>query len=129
VRRDFQLPEEDEESLNAMGFRWETHREGETQWLLLHDVGFRPGFNHANGSVAIQIPPGYPTAGLDMAYFHPHLARADGQPIRQAQCLQGIDGKQWQRWSRHYEWAPGRHSLSTHIVLIHRWLEAAVLGK
>jgi hypothetical protein len=129
MRRDFQLPEEDEESLTAMGFRWEAHREGGSHWILLHDVEFRSGLNHTKGSVAIQIPSGYPTAGLDMAYFYPHLARTDSQPIRQAQCLQSIDGKEWQRWSRHYPWVPGVHNLSTHIVLIHRWLEAAILGK
>ncbi|HRG56107.1 MAG TPA: E2/UBC family protein, partial [Lacunisphaera sp.] len=71
-------------------------------------------------------PPSYPTAGLDMAYFYPTLARADGKAIGQAQCMQSIDGKQWQRWSRHYTWLPGVHSVSTHIVLIHRWLEAAL---
>lgn len=126
MRREFALPEDDEESLNALGVPWETIREGGGQWLLLHEVEFREGFNHRRGSVAIQIPPSYPTAGLDMAYFYPPLARGDGKTIGQTQCMQPIDGKQWQRWSRHYTWLPGVHSLSTHIVLIHRWLEAAL---
>jgi len=125
MRRQFPLPEDDEESLNALGIPWETIREGGNQWLLLHEMPFREGFNHCTGSVAVQIPPSYPTAGLDMAYFSPHLARVDGKPIGQTQCQQPIDGKQWQRWSRHYSWLPGVHSVSTHIVLIHRWLEAA----
>ncbi len=125
MRREFPLPEDDEESLNALGIPWETIREGSSQWLLLHEMPFHEGFNHRTGSVAVQIPPSYPTAGLDMAYFFPHLARTDGRPIGQTQCQQLIDGKQWQRWSRHYTWAPGVHGVSTHIVLIHRWLEAA----
>ena len=124
MRHEFPLPEDDEESLNALGIPWETIREGSNQWLLLHEMPFREGFNHRAGSVAVQIPPSYPTAGLDMAYFFPHLARTDGRPIGQTQCLQLIDGKQWQRWSRH-SWVPGAHGVSTHIVLIHRWLEAA----
>jgi hypothetical protein len=61
-----------------------------------------------------------------MAYFFPHLTRADGRTIGQTQCHQPIDGKQWQRWSRHYSWVPGVHSVATHIVLIDRWIEAAV---
>lgn len=125
MRHDFPLPEDDEESLKALGIPWETIREGSNQWLLLHEMPFREGFNHRMGSVAVQIPPSYPTSGLDMAYFFPHLARTDGRPIGQTQCLQPIDGKQWQRWSRHYVWVPGVHSVSTHIVLINRWLEAA----
>jgi hypothetical protein len=126
MRHQFPLPEEDEESLNALGLPWETIRDGGGQWLLLHEMGFHQGFNHRQGSVAIQIPPSYPTAGLDMAYFFPHLTKGDGRPIGQTQCMQLIDGKQWQRWSRHYTWVPGVHSVSTHIVLINRWLEAAV---
>jgi hypothetical protein len=125
MRHEFPLPEDDEESLNALGIPWETFREGSNQWLLLHEVRFREGFNHATGSVAVQIPPSYPTSGLDMAYFFPHLTRLDGKPIGQTQCQQVIDGKQWQRWSRHYTWVPGVHGVSTHIVLINRWLEAA----
>jgi hypothetical protein len=125
MRHEFPLPEDDEESLNALGIPWETIREGSNQWLLLHEVRFREGFNHTTGSVAVQIPPSYPTSGLDMAYFFPHLTRLDGKPIGQTQCQQAIDGKQWQRWSRHYTWVPGVHGVSTHIVLINRWLEAA----
>jgi hypothetical protein len=128
MRRDFPLPEEDEESLNALGLSWETIRDGGGQWLLLHEMEFREGFNHRKGSVAVQIPPSYPTSGLDMAYFSPHLSRLDGKPIGQTQCLQPIDGKQWQRWSRHYNWVPGVHSISTHIVLIQRWHEAALVN-
>ena len=126
MRREFPLPEEDEESLNALGRPWETIREGSNQWLLLHEMDFPAGLNHPKGSVAVQIPPSYPTSGLDMAYFHPHLARVDNKPIGQTQCMQPIEGKQWQRWSRHYTWQPGVHSVSTHVVLINRWLEAAL---
>jgi len=126
MRHEFPLPEEDEESLNALGSSWETIRDGGGQWLLLHEMEFCEGIVPRRGSVAIQIPPSYPTAGLDMSYFCPPLARADGQAIRQSQVMQPIDGKQWQRWSRHYTWEPGNHNLSTHIVLIHRWLEAAL---
>ncbi len=126
MRRQFPLPEEDEEGLNALGVPWETIRDGGNQWLLLHEMRFRPGLNHPSGSVAVQIPPSYPTSGLDMAYFFPHLTLSDGRSIGQTQCHQPIDGKQWQRWSRHYSWVPGVHSVATHIVLIDRWIEAAV---
>ena len=126
MRRNFSLPEEDEESLIALSLPWETLTDGGNRWLLLHEMKFPAGYTHGQGSVAIQIPPGYPTAGLDMAYFYPQLSRKDGQALRQCQVQQSIDGKGWQRWSRHYTWLPGIHSVSTHIVLINRWLEAAL---
>ncbi len=127
MRRDFALPEDDVEGLDAMGLEWETVRNGQP-WLLLHNFEFPKGYNHESGSVAIQIPANYPIAQLDMAYFFPHLSRVDGQPIRQANVLQPIIDKQWQRWSRHYGWVPGQHNICTHVVLVRHWLKAALEG-
>lgn len=126
MRRDFILPEEDVEHLDALKIPWETLVEGGNRWLVLHQVRYPSGLNVTEGSVAIQIHPGYPAAPLDMAYFSPHLSRLDGQQIRQASVLQPIDGKQWQRWSRHYGWIPGQHNIGTHLVLVDRWLRVAV---
>lgn len=126
MRRDFALPEDDTDELNGMGLEWETVRDPAGQWLLLHHIEFPTGYNHGRGSVAIQIPSNYPTAPLDMAYFHPHLARLDGQPLRQTDARQRIDGKDWQRWSRHYSWIVGKHNICTHIVLVRHWLTVAL---
>lgn len=126
MRRQFALPEEDVEQLEGLISEWETVREGSGQWLLLHSFKFPSGYNHAQGTVAIQIPGNYPVAPLDMAYFFPHLARCDGQPIRQADVRHRLDGKEWQRWSRHYQWTPGTHNVGTHIVLVRHWLLSAI---
>lgn len=128
MRRDFALPEDDIEGLNGLGPEWETVQDPAGQWFLLHQFELPNGYNHQCASVAIQIPSNYPTAPLDMAYFHPHLARLDGQPLRQVDARQPINGKEWQRWSRHYAWIVGRHNLCTHIVLVRHWLNVA-LGK
>jgi hypothetical protein len=128
MRREFALPEEDVEFLEAFGLPWETIRDGSGQWLLLHKFPYPEGYVIASGSVAISVTSGYPTAKLDMAYFHPALSRNDGQALRQTQVNQQVDCKQWQRWSRHYDWVPGRHNLGTHILLVKHWLLVA-LGK
>lgn len=128
MRRQFALPEDDIECLDAMGLKWETVQNGQP-WLLLHDFVFPKGYNHQAGSVAIQISANYPVAQLDMAYFFPHLARSDGGALRQANVFQPIEGKQWQRWSRHYGWVPGQHNICTHVVLIRHWLDVALEGK
>ena len=127
MRRDFALPDDDIEALDAMGLKWETVRNGQS-WLLLNEFEFPKGYNHESGAVAIQIPANYPVAQLDMAYFFPHLSRLDGKPIRQANVLQPIEDKQWQRWSRHYAWVAGQHNICTHIVLVRHWLRAALEG-
>ena len=126
MRREFALPEDDLEFLENLGLQWESIRDGSGQWLLLHEFPFPEGYIVDNGSVAVSITPGYPSAQLDMAYFHPALSRKDGQALRQTQVTLQIDGKQWQRWSRHYGWVPGQHNLGNHILLVKHWLLVAL---
>jgi hypothetical protein len=65
---------------------------------------------------------GYPLSQLDMFYVYPVIRRADGKHIRQADVIQRIDGRDFQRWSRHRTnanpWVPGKDSLETHIYLV-----------
>lgn len=69
---------------------------------------------------------GYPGAPLDMAYFLPHLAQADGKPINALSPHQ-FDGKVWRRWSRHRNgtnpWIEGEDNLTTHMVYVESWLK------
>jgi len=57
-----------------------------------------------------------------MFYLHPAIRRADGKHIGQADVIQRIDGRDFQRWSRHRTdanpWVPGKDSLETHIYLV-----------
>ncbi len=123
MRRQFFLSEEDTEYLDSLSLGWETIRDGGGHWLFLHTFPLPVGYNLPAASVAINIPSGFPTAGLDMAYFYPALSRLDRIPLKQTQVIQIIDQKQWQRWSRHYTWRPGVDSLPTHVTHIRNWLE------
>ena len=123
-RQEFKLPEDDSVLLDVDGRNWETISGG---WLLVHDFEVPPGYNVSSASVAIQIPSGYPTAALDMAYFYPWLNLANGRQIPCANATLPLDGKSWQRWSRHYSpqnpWLPGEYNITTHLRLVHAWLE------
>lgn len=121
-RRAFSLPEEDQEYLLSLGLPWETIKDGETAWLLLHDHPVPAGYNAGKTTVAVSISRGYPPTALDMVYFKPALARLDGKPIH-ALADQNIDGLTYQRWSRHYGWRAGEDSLITHHLRIKEWLE------
>ena len=125
-RRQFEMPQEDVEYLKSLGLRWETLSESSGMWLVLYEFPVMDGYNTSNTTVAIKIEPGYPRAQLDMAYFYPHLARRDGQPIG-ALTVQSIDGLIFQRWSRHRTpqnpWREGIDNVATHIGLVSFWFK------
>lgn len=137
LRREFDLPEEDEEYLEARGLPWETAVviEGSARalWLFVHDFPIPPGYSpkHEPGSTppatalaGVRVT-GYPGGALDMVYFHPPLRRTDGRAISNLGELT-LDGKQFQQWSRHYTQANpfrvGVDSIGTHLSLVEEWL-------
>jgi len=126
MRKDFQLPEEDVIFLDGLGLSWEAINDHNMQWIIVHDYPVISGYNNEKVSIAVKIETGYPRTQLDMAYFYPALQRLDGKTIN-AICDQIIDGKQFQRWSRHRTptnpWREGVDDLSTHMALISFWFE------
>lgn len=126
MRRQFQLPEEDIIFLDGLGLMWETLNDGGMQWLIINGYPVISGYTLNEVSVGIKIETGYPRAPLDMAYFYPALQRLDGKAIN-ALSFQTIDGKQYQRWSRHRTgqnpWREGVDDISTHLSLVSFWFE------
>lgn len=126
LRRHFELLAEDELFLKEYGLPWETIRDG-SLWVLIHEFPTGGNYNHPHVTAAIRMETGYPNTGLNMVYFFPALARLDGKAIGATQATQQIDGKSFQRWSRHRTaqnpWVAGRDNLGTHIILIEDWLE------
>jgi hypothetical protein len=132
MRRQFQLPEDDIVFLESLGLAWETIVDAGMHWVIIHDYPVHAGYQVTATTVAVKIETGYPRTGLDMAYFHPALTRTDGQPIN-AICPQMIDGKAYQRWSRHRTainpWREGIDDLSTHMSLVSFWFEQEFLKR
>jgi len=125
-RRQFLLPLEDTEHLEARGLAWETINAEGGPWLILHDYSLIPGYNHQKIDIAINIISGYPIAALDMIYVYPALALANGKGIGGLTPRQ-IDGKIWQQWSRHRTaqnpWRAGLDCIATHLALAEWWFE------
>lgn len=125
MRRAFDLPESDREYLGSCGRAWESICDGGSQWLLLHEYPVVTGYNHVTATSALLLAPGYPETQIDMVYFFPHLARADGKSIPSL-SEQQIDGKGFQRWSRHRTsdgpWRAGVDCVGTHLLLVDEWL-------
>lgn len=123
-RRTFDLPETDVEFLNDLGLPWET-LSPPGRWLLINNFPIPEGYNVSTATVALSIDPSYPGSQIDMAYFYPPLSRNDKRGIR-ALASQSIDGKNFQRWSRHRacasEWVMGVDCIATHLSLVTNWL-------
>lgn len=126
LRKQFSLPEEDQEYLNNLNADYETIVERNQRWLILYDFSVPDGYNASKVKAAFKIEPAYPQTQLDMVYFYPALIRQDNKQIK-ALSNQVIDGVNYQRWSRHRTgknpWRPGVDDLSTHITLAKHWLE------
>ncbi|MBQ89783.1 MAG: hypothetical protein CL433_13245 [Acidimicrobiaceae bacterium] len=126
LRREVVLPEDDALHLDARGLPWETVVDGGRQFLLVHDFPLPDGYDARTVTLALMIPPGYPTVQIDMVYFSPAVVRTDRQPIGALATLV-VAGTPFQRWSRHRTgqnpWRPGLDDVSTHLALVEEWLE------
>jgi hypothetical protein len=126
LRRQFALGEEDAAALDSLSLDWETVDDGGGSWVLQHGCPVPTGFRQASVSIAVRLETGYPRTPLDMAYYDPPLSLASGRAIPASEAMQMIDGRPWQRWSRHYSpanpWRPGVDSVATHLVLARDWL-------
>jgi hypothetical protein len=129
IRRQFDLLPKDREFLDEYGLHWETIVDG-SQWVLIHEFPVPIGYNHASVTAAIRVETGYPNTQLDMVYFFPALTRENGTPLPATGAQQPLDGKSYQRWSRHRTpanpWKAGRDDIGTHVILIEDWLDREV---
>jgi Prokaryotic E2 family E len=125
MRREFLLPEDDTNFLEALNHDWETIVSS-GNWVVIKNYPIPEGYNVKEAAIALKIETGYPVSQIDMAYFHPALSRLDGKIIGALTSI-NIDGKQWQRWSRHRTainpWRVGIDNVSTQVGLVENWLE------
>lgn len=126
-RREFDLPGVDVEFLDIHHPNWETIRNAGVNWLLIDQFTVPAGYAVNSTLVALRIESGYPDTQIDMAYFSPPLRRQDGKVIPATESTEAIDGKTFQRWSRHRTaqnpWRPGLDDVSTHIAQVQHWLQ------
>lgn len=125
MRREFSVPEDDQAWLDALGLPYDLSAEGGVLRVVVYKFAVPDGYNVKEVNVNMRIDAGYPDSQIDMAYFFPPLAKANGQTIA-ATSQDFFDSKVWQRWSRHRTpanpWRPGIDNLSTHFELVRDWL-------
>ena len=125
-RRQFKLNQADTEFLDSHYTFWETLVEDKRHWVLIDGFDVPAGYDHDVVSIALLLEAAYPDVQIDMAYFLPGLARADGKNIG-ALTTTSIDQRTWQRWSRHRvgddAWRPGIDNIETHLRYVTSFLE------
>lgn len=121
-RRDFALLEADDAYLDQLGLPWETVVDAGRRWLLIHQYRVPAGYTAGQTLLALEVPPTYPGAEIDMFYTYPPLALASGQPIDCTQIPASIRNIPFNGWSRHRgpgsPWNPTADNVSTHMALV-----------
>lgn len=126
MTRPFELPDGDQEFLDALGLAWEIVDQGKKRGVIVHDFAVPATYRPQTADLMIVIPPNYPTAELDMFWLSPPIERIDGRGLQKL-VAQSLFGRSWQRWSRHRtgrsKWRPGVDCLATHLQLVMSILE------
>lgn len=84
------------------------------------------GYNEVSADLLIRLQAGYPDVPPDMWWFDPRVSLTDGRVIPATDVIEHHLGRQWQRWSRHFEagqWQSGVDGLESFLALVRRELE------
>lgn len=122
LRREFALLPVDVKFLDGTGLSWETVKDGERRWLVVHDYEVFAGYQPTKVTLALDIPKDYPQAQIDMFYFAPAVSRCDSIAIPNTHVNVTIGGVAFQGWSRHrkapHTWDPNSDNVGTHFSLV-----------
>ena len=125
MKRDFSLREFEREYLERLELPWETVRDGNHNWVIIHDRPVLRGYTVEMAKTALLLPGNYPDTQIDMVYFFPAVLRTDKKEIKNL-TSQSIHGVNYQGWSRHRTeanpWDPVEDSIETHLILVDLWL-------
>jgi Prokaryotic E2 family E len=115
----------DKAFLELRGHAHEVHDEAGMTCVVLPSWNLPSGLDRPAATLLVRLPAGYPDVPPDMWWFDPGLRRADGRAIEATQATEAHLGRQWQRWSRHFQpgqWKSGVDGLESYLALIQREL-------
>lgn len=107
--------------LDGTGLSWETIKDGERRWLVVHDYEVFLGYQPTKVTLALDIPKDYPQAQIDMFYFAPAVSRSDGIAIPNTHVNVTIGGVAFQdglATARLLTWDPNSDNVGTHFSLV-----------
>jgi hypothetical protein len=113
------IPQHDEDYLKERGFDYQLKQVGAEVHLVIRNWAFPSAYNPQSADLLIRISAGYPLSQLDMFWTSPDLKLASGGWPQAAEVHETLDGRNWQRWSRHtQEWRAGVDNLRTFVAAV-----------
>lgn len=120
------LPQSDIACLAERGIQYSVSSEANMTCIVFPGYALPTGYNLAAADLLLRLQPGFPDVPPDMWWFYPAIRRADGSVIQATEVMERHLGRDWQRWSRHFnggQWRSGVDSLESFLALIRRELE------
>lgn len=114
--------------LEHAGINYRVFEEGGMLNVELLDFPIPHGLNAGTASILFRLSASYPDTPPDMWWIIPHLTSVNGGAIPATEVIETIDGRSWQRWSRHLDpasWRSGVDGLESYVRLLRNELETA----
>lgn len=125
------LPDHDVDFLKERGVTHNISVESGVTCVVIPKWPLPRGFNRSEADLLVRLRPGYPDLPPDMWWFAPSVLKANGQLLPATGVYEMYIGREWQRWSRHFnrgQWRTGIDSLESYLALIRQDLERSVPG-
>ncbi len=125
------LSEEDLRYLTGKAYQFEvTQAESGLVCVVIRSFPLPAAYTPTLTDLLLRLPPNFPLARPDMFWTHPHVRLTSGTwPKSADQFDVQFAGRQWQRWSRHFDatlWRPGTDDLDTFLGTIRRELQKGI---
>jgi hypothetical protein len=120
------LPQADIECLSERGIEYSVAAEANMTCIVFPGYKLPTGYAPEAADLLLRLQPGFPDVAPDMWWFNPAVRLADGRAIQATEVVERHLGKDWQRWSRHFnagQWRSGIDSLESFLALIRKELE------
>jgi hypothetical protein len=122
------LPALDQQYLDDRQIEHRIEIENGMVCVVLPNWQLPAGLSVAETDLLLRLPAGYPDIAPDMWWVAPAIQRADGGVIPATEVTEQCLGREWQRWSRHFQtgqWQSGVDGLESYFALIRSELQIA----
>lgn len=117
---------DDVEGLRAAGLDVALVEEEPRYFVVIRGLELPPAYTPQVTDLMVMADYQYPMSALDMYWTDPEVRCATSGGLPQAaDQFQVFIGRNWQRWSWHYDWKPAQHNLATHLDIFFNRLAIA----
>ncbi len=111
--------------LEDRGLAYEVSAEVGMTCVVIRSWHLPGGYDRTESDLLIRLPVGFPDLAPDMWWLAPAVKLAGGATVQATDLTETYLGRQWQRWSRHFQpgqWRSGLDGLESYLALIQREL-------